>query len=75
MKPFRERNPVPIGIVSLAVLAAGVYTAFHAQDLTIFGGGGKKYYAYFPQAGDLNTTLLQHSQAIADISKLMLAER
>ena len=56
MKPFRERNPVPIGIVSLAVLAAGVYTAFHAQDLTIFGGGGAKYYAYFPQAGDLNTT-------------------
>src|SRR5258708_124148 len=56
MKPFRERNPVPIGTISLAVLAGIVYTAFHAQDLTIFGGGGKKYYADFPQAGDLNNT-------------------
>jgi phospholipid/cholesterol/gamma-HCH transport system substrate-binding protein len=53
MKPFRERNPVPIGAVGIGFLAVLVYTAFHAQDFTIFGGGGHRYYADFAEAGDI----------------------
>ena len=39
MKPFRERNPVIIGAISLVVLAATLLAAFRAQDLPIIGGG------------------------------------
>jgi phospholipid/cholesterol/gamma-HCH transport system substrate-binding protein len=38
-KPFRDRNPVPIGAVSLAVIAALVFLAFNAQSLPLIGGG------------------------------------
>jgi phospholipid/cholesterol/gamma-HCH transport system substrate-binding protein len=55
-KPFRERNPVPIGFVSLVVLFAFGYAAFNAQNLTILGGGGKTYSAAFAEAGDIKTT-------------------
>ena len=50
--PFRERNPVIIGAVSLAVLAALILAAFRADDLPLIGGGDT-YYAAFSEAGGL----------------------
>ncbi|MFL6135043.1 MAG: MCE family protein [Nocardioidaceae bacterium] len=50
--PFRERNPVVIGAVSLAVIAAFVMAAFKAEDLPLVGGGDT-YYAAFSEAGGL----------------------
>ena len=50
--PFRERNPVVIGAVSLAVIAALVMAAFRAEDLPLIGGGDT-YYAAFSEAGGL----------------------
>ena len=52
MKPFRERNPVVIGAVSLAVLALLLVGAFRAQDLPLIGGGDT-YYANFSEAGGI----------------------
>ena len=37
--PFRERNPVVVGAVSLAVIVAFILTAFRAEDLPVIGGG------------------------------------
>ena len=51
-KPFRERNPVTVGAVSLAVLALMVLAAFRAEDLPVIGGGDT-YYAAFSEAGGL----------------------
>lgn len=39
MKPFRERNPYIIGVVSLTVIVLLVLTAFYSDDLPIVGGG------------------------------------
>ena len=50
--PFRERNPVVVGAVSLAVVALLVLAAFRAQDLPVIGGGDT-YYAAFTEAGGL----------------------
>ena len=50
--PFRERNPVIIGAVSLAVIAAFILAAFKAEDLPLIGGGDT-YYAAFSEAGGL----------------------
>ena len=50
--PFRERNPVVIGAISLAVIAAFMMVAFKAGDLPIIGGGDT-YYAAFSEAGGL----------------------
>jgi phospholipid/cholesterol/gamma-HCH transport system substrate-binding protein len=50
--PFRERNPVIIGAVSLAVIFAFVLAAFKAEDLPLIGGGDT-YYAAFTEAGGL----------------------
>jgi phospholipid/cholesterol/gamma-HCH transport system substrate-binding protein len=50
--PFRERNPVTIGAISLAVIAALILAAFRAQDLPLIGGGDT-YYASFSEAGGL----------------------
>ena len=50
--PFRERNPVTIGAISLAAIAALILTAFKAGDLPIIGGGDT-YYASFSEAGGL----------------------
>src|SRR4051794_27662748 len=52
MIPFRERNPVKIGAISLAVLALVMLAAFKAQDLPLVGGGDT-YYAVFSEAGGL----------------------
>ncbi len=50
--PFRERNPVVIGAISLAVLAGLILSAFRADDLPLIGGGDT-YYAAFSEAGGL----------------------
>lgn len=50
--PFRERNPVVVGAVSLAVVALLVLAAFRAQDLPVIGGGDT-YHAAFAEAGGL----------------------
>src|SRR4051794_11427072 len=52
MKPFRERNPVIIGAISLAVIALLILGAFRAQDLPLIGGGDT-YTAAFTEAGGL----------------------
>lgn len=51
-KPFRERNPVVIGAVSLAVIFLMILAAFRAQDLPLIGGGDT-YYASFTEAGGI----------------------
>lgn len=50
--PFRERNPVVVGAVSLAVMALLILAAFRAQDLPLIGGGDT-YYASFSESGGL----------------------
>ena len=50
--PFRERNPVIVGAVSLAVIFAFILAAFRAEDLPVIGGGDT-YYAAFAEAGGL----------------------
>ncbi len=52
MKPFRERNPVVVGAISIAVLAIALVAAFRAQDLPLIGGGDT-YYANFAEAGGI----------------------
>src|SRR4029079_17211703 len=49
---FREKNPVVIGAVSLAVIALLILAAFRAQDLPVIGGGDT-YSAAFSEAGGL----------------------
>ena len=44
--PFRERNPVVVGAISLAVVGALILLAFNADKLPIIGGG-TTYYADF----------------------------
>ncbi len=53
-KPFRERNPVVIGAISLAVIAAAILAAFRAGDLPLIGGGDT-YHAAFSEAGGLKS--------------------
>jgi phospholipid/cholesterol/gamma-HCH transport system substrate-binding protein len=50
--PFRDRNPVVIGAVSLSVIAALVLLAFNAQSLPLIGGG-TVYTAQFSEAAGL----------------------
>ncbi|MCW2829971.1 MAG: virulence factor Mce family protein [Aeromicrobium sp.] len=50
--PFRERNPVIIGAVSMAVIALLILGAFKAQDLPLIGGGDT-YTAAFSESGGL----------------------
>ena len=52
MIPFRERNPVVIGAISLALLAGSLAVAFRADDLPVIGGGDT-YYAAFAESGGL----------------------
>lgn len=52
MKPFRERNPVIIGAVSLMTIVLLLFAAFRAQDLPLIGGGDT-YYAMFKDTGGL----------------------
>lgn len=50
--PFRERNPVTIGAISLAVIAMMMLAAFKADQLPLIGGGDT-YYASFSEAGGM----------------------
>ncbi|MBA4607717.1 MCE family protein [Aeromicrobium sp. Marseille-Q0843] len=52
MKPFRERNPVIVGAVSLAIIAAILLLASQAARLPIIGGGAE-YAAEFTEVGGL----------------------
>ncbi|QSR29609.1 ABC transporter substrate-binding protein [Nocardioides sp. S5] len=52
MKPYRERNPVVVGAVSLVVLAMVLVAALRADDLPVIGGGDT-YHAMFTEAGGL----------------------
>ena len=52
MKPFRERNPVVVGAISLVTLALVVMMALRADDLPVIGGGDT-YHAMFSEAGGL----------------------
>lgn len=51
MKPFRERNPVVVGAVGLAVLVVAVVGAFRLDDLTAWGD--RAYRAAFRDASGL----------------------
>lgn len=52
MKPFRERNPVIIGLIGFTGLALMLTGAFKADQLPLIGGGDT-YYANFTEAGGL----------------------
>lgn len=54
MKPFRERNPVVIGIIGIAVIALLMLGAFRADQLPIIGSGDT-YHADFAEIGGLKT--------------------
>jgi virulence factor Mce-like protein len=51
-RPFRDRNPVTIGAISLTVIALLVFLAFNTQSLPIIGGG-TVYTAQFSEAAGL----------------------
>lgn len=50
--PFRERNPVTIGAISIAVIAVLMLVAFKAGSLPLIGGGDT-YHAAFTDASGL----------------------
>lgn len=52
MIPFRERNPVKIGAVSLLVVLALLVMAFKADSLPLIGGGDT-YYAEFSDSSGI----------------------
>ncbi|HKT01255.1 MAG TPA: MCE family protein [Rugosimonospora sp.] len=52
MTSFRRRNPLVLGILALALLAALLFGAFHVADLPIIGGG-TTYRAAFRDASGL----------------------
>jgi phospholipid/cholesterol/gamma-HCH transport system substrate-binding protein len=52
MKPFRQRNPYVIGIVSITVLVLVLLTAFYSDNLPIIGGG-TTYAANFTESAGL----------------------
>jgi phospholipid/cholesterol/gamma-HCH transport system substrate-binding protein len=54
MRPFRERNPLPIGIIGIVAILAIVLLAFNANKLP-FIGGGDTYHADFADAAGLKT--------------------
>jgi phospholipid/cholesterol/gamma-HCH transport system substrate-binding protein len=49
--PFRERNPVKVGAVSLLVLVALIMMAFKADSLPLIGGGDTYYAAFTDSSG------------------------
>jgi phospholipid/cholesterol/gamma-HCH transport system substrate-binding protein len=52
--PFRERNPVIIGVIGIAVIAMMMLAAFRADRLPIIGSGDT-YHAQFAEIGALKT--------------------
>lgn len=51
-KPFRERNPVKVGALSLAVIIGLLVVAFQAGNLPVIGSGDT-YYANFSEASGI----------------------
>ena len=49
--PFRERNPVVIGAISIVVLLALLVVAFKAADLPLIGGGDTYQAAFSDSSG------------------------
>lgn len=49
--PFRERNPVKVGLVSLAIIAAMLGIAFKAGSLPLIGAGDTYHAAFSESAG------------------------
>jgi phospholipid/cholesterol/gamma-HCH transport system substrate-binding protein len=49
VKSFRSRNPIPIGIAGIVVIALGLTVAMFSDDLPIIGGG-TTYSAQFSEA-------------------------
>jgi phospholipid/cholesterol/gamma-HCH transport system substrate-binding protein len=54
MKPFRERNPVIIGLVSIVVIVLLLLAAVNASNLPLIGGG-TTYYASFSEASGIKS--------------------
>ena len=54
MKPFRERNPLPIGIIGILAILLLMFLSFNANALP-FIGGGTTYHADFSDAGGLKS--------------------
>lgn len=54
MKPFRERNPLPIGIIGIAVILLLMLLSFNANALP-FIGGGTTYHADFTDGSGLKS--------------------
>ncbi|MGQ0773205.1 MAG: MCE family protein [Pseudonocardiales bacterium] len=52
MRPMRARNPIPIAIISLVLIALVSVAAYHSDRLPIIGGG-TTYTAEFSEAGGL----------------------
>ena len=52
MKPFRERNPIPIAVVCIGLILLMLFAAFNAERLPIIGGG-TVYKAEFSEASGL----------------------
>jgi len=52
VKPFRERNPVIIGFIGLAIIACLMLASFRADRLPIIGSGDT-YHAEFSEIGGL----------------------
>ena len=52
--PFRERNPVVIGVIGIAVIALMMLAAFRADRLPIIGSGDT-YHAQFAEIGALKS--------------------
>jgi len=55
VKPFRERNPVIIGFIGLAIIACLMVASFRADRLPIIGSGDT-YHAQFEEIGGLKDT-------------------
>ncbi len=51
MKPFRERNPVPIGAIGLAVILGMLLLAFNADRLPLINSGSTYHAAFADSAG------------------------
>jgi phospholipid/cholesterol/gamma-HCH transport system substrate-binding protein len=49
--PFRERNPVKVGAVSLLAIFALILVAFKAESLPLIGGGDTYYAAFSDSSG------------------------
>jgi phospholipid/cholesterol/gamma-HCH transport system substrate-binding protein len=54
MTPFRERNPLPIGIIGIVAILLLMFLSFNANALP-FIGGGTTYHADFTDGGGLKS--------------------